>query len=97
MSWASLVSRAGSPHALLSLKMVFVFIQEDGLASLPRSRLQQPGSRQFRPARLRIKHKDNLKKKQGMGRARQVHGPARLTGRAHFIPKPQYLQINSQD
>lgn len=47
MSWASLVSRAGSPHALLSLKMVFVFIQEDGLASLPRSRLQQPGSRQL--------------------------------------------------
>ena len=51
----------------------------------------------IRPARLRIKHKDNLKNKQGMGRASQVHRPARLTGRPHFIPKPQYLQINSQD
>lgn len=47
MSWARLVSLAGLVHALFSLKIVFVFTQEYGLASLPRSRLQQPGSRQL--------------------------------------------------
>ena len=60
MRWASVVSqvgllsfyRAGSAHALYPLKNVVVFLWEGKLAPLPRSRLEQPGSRQAGTALL---------------------------------------------
>ena len=42
-------SRAGSAHALFSLKVFVVFIWGGGLARLPRSRLEKSGSRQAGP------------------------------------------------
>ena len=55
-NWADLLCRAGLAHAFLPLKTGFVFIWEDGLTLLPRSRLEQPGTRQVRKPALSYKH-----------------------------------------